>query len=244
MQKVSKIRLLIGVTILSGLFVYSQDVAYKDVLLDGKPAKLNVATGEITLVNSNKKKLKLPQNDEIINTESNQSNEEFYVVKEGETLFDISKRFKLSMADIKKANNLESTLIEKDQKLRIRNIVHQVQDTKAETRIEVDQLNNSNFHLVTKGETLYSIAKRYNIEIAELKNHNNLNSNLIKVGENLRIRNFETANSSNSVAYWMVSKGDTLYSIAKKNGITVDVIIQLNALPDNTIYIGQKLKLK
>ncbi|MCB0382151.1 MAG: LysM peptidoglycan-binding domain-containing protein [Psychroserpens sp.] len=70
---------------------------------------------------------------------------------------------------------------------------------------------------------------------------NNLETTLIKEGETLRVRNFE---SDNKVAetVWIVSKGDTLYNIAKRNNTTVEDLKTLNDLSDNLIKVGQKLQ--
>jgi LysM repeat protein len=243
MQRNFKLVLSIVVVLLSGLLAFSQEVEYKDVILDGKPAKLNVATGEITLVKPEKKKIVIQENKDQ-STDTTESSDDYYITKEGETLFDIAKRFKVTMADLKKANNLETALFDSGQKLRVKNLDKPVEKDTIKASKKTFVPNNSEFHIVSKGETLYSIAKQYNLDLAELKYKNDLNSNLIKVGYKLRIKNYNSANATYGDAYWIVSKGDTLYSIAKKSGTTVDTIKQLNALSDNTIYVGQKLKLK
>jgi LysM repeat protein len=243
MQRNFKLVLSIVVVLLSGLLAFSQEVEYKDVILDGKPAKLNVATGEITLVNPVKKESVITKNKDNV-TEADKSSNDYYITKEGETLFDIAKRFKVTMADLKKANNLETTLIDKGQKLRVKNFDISLEEDTKKVSKKTYEPNNSEFHIVSKGETLYSIAKRYSLDIAELKYKNDLNSNLIKVGDKLRIKSFNSNTETYGDAYWLVAKGDTLYSIAKKSGTTVDTLKQLNALNDNTIYVGQKLKLK
>ena len=53
---------------------------------------------------------------------------------------------------------------------------------------------------------------------------------------------YKKVSSDNSI--WTVSKGDTLYNIAKRNGLSVDELKSINNLSDNLILIGQKLKLK
>ncbi|WP_439151188.1 LysM peptidoglycan-binding domain-containing protein [Winogradskyella sp.] len=244
MQRNFKLVLSIVVVLLSGLLAFAQDDEFKDVILDGKPAKLNVATGEITLVNEDKNKTLKIQVDRSKPKDSLEISTDYYVVKDGESLFDIAKRFKVSMADLKNANNLETTLIDEGQKLKVRHLDVPVNKEANKVIKKKYSSNNSDYHIVSEGETLYSIAKRYNGDLTDLKHQNHIKSNLIKVGDKLRIRNFKSAANTYGDSYWLVSKGDTLYSIAKKSGITVDTIKHLNALSNNIIYIGQKLKLK
>ena len=215
-----------------------EEVKYKDVILDGKPAKLNVVTGEITLV---KPEIKTKVNTSDISEESTDESD-FHIVKENETLLDISKKYKLTLTELKQANNLETTLIDKGQRLRVKNL-GKLNVLLDKPSIDSDNIT-SNFHVVKKGETLYSLSKRYNLTVTELKNKNGLNTNLIKVGQKLRVRDFGLNNEIDNISVWTVKKGDTLFSIAKKSGATVDAIKQLNGLSSNTIMIGQILQLK
>ena len=101
--------------------------------------------------------------------------------------------------------------------------------------------NSSDYHMVQKGETLYALSKRYNTSLTQLKIANNLETTLIKAGETLRVRNFEYSDTL-SETVWVVSKGDTLYSIAKQNNTTVEDLKNLNDLSSNLIKVGQKLQ--
>ncbi len=113
---------------------------------------------------------------------------------------------------------------------------------------------------VQKGDTLYSISKKYQITVAELRVANNLKEDdVIKIGQKLiipeaNIGNAVTLSSSNknnssnvnigSTKNYTVAKGDTVYSIAKKNGMTVSELINLNNLDSNAVIkVGQKLKI-
>lgn len=113
---------------------------------------------------------------------------------------------------------------------------------------------------VQKGDTLYSISRKYQITVAELRVANNLKEDdVIKTGQKLvipeaNIGNAVTLSSSNknnslstsigSEKNYTVAKGDTVYSIAKKNGMTVSELINLNNLDSNAVIkVGQKLKI-
>ncbi|WP_449537989.1 LysM peptidoglycan-binding domain-containing protein [Ferdinandcohnia sp. Marseille-Q9671] len=88
-------------------------------------------------------------------------------------------------------------------------------------------------YTVKAGDTLYSIAKRYNISVDSLKQVNGLTSNTLYIGQQLRLP-FVT---------YMVSSGDTLYSIAKRFNTTVDQIRNSNQLKTDMLMIGQTLRI-
>ena len=91
-------------------------------------------------------------------------------------------------------------------------------------------------YTVKPGDTLYSIARRFNTSVDELIRLNNLNSTILSIGQVLLIT--ETNNNENT---YTVSRGDTLYSIAKKYGVTVEDIVRANNLTSITLSIGQVL---
>ena len=116
---------------------------------------------------------------------------------------------------------------------------------------------------VEKGDTLYSISRKYQITVAELRAANNLSENdVIKVGQKLKIPTADISNaaalatdnkattsgatlsSSRATKEYTVVKGDTMYSIAKKNGMTLAEFMALNNLDSNSVIkVGQKLKI-
>ena len=242
MQRNYKLIISIIALSVSSLCAFAQEtVEYKDVILDGKPAKLNTATGEIMLVNSleTKKVESVPLKESIPETGVTESTTDFHIVKEGETLFKIANAYNTSLTALKKANNLETTLVNKGQWIRVRNLENGAASTVSASS---NSIVDPDIHSVEKGQTLFSIARGYGITVNELKKQNGLNSDTIKIGLKLRVANFNTTRSQNSV--WIVKKGDTLYGIALKNGTTVNTIKSLNGLSNDVISIGQKLKLK
>ena len=250
MQRNCRFVISIFTLIVFSLSAFAQDkVEYKDVFLDGKPAKLNVATGEVTLVNLKDKKT--TKTEETIEKSKSSSvsavnSNDFHVVKENETLLDISKKYSVSLTQLKQANNLESTLVNKGQKLRVNNFnaVIETAFQPENTDIESSNSESSNFHIVSKGETLFSLAKRYSLTVNELKRLNNLDSNLIITNQKLRIDGFAKSEDLNNASIWIVRKGDNLYRIALNNGTTVEALKRLNGLTSNMIKIGQKLQLR
>lgn len=93
---------------------------------------------------------------------------------------------------------------------------------------------SNNTYIVKSGDSLWSIAKKYNTTVDSLKKINGLDSNLIKVGQVLNL-------SSDT---YTVKKGDTLYSIARKYNTTVSNLKSINNLSSDIISIGQVLKVK
>lgn len=106
-------------------------------------------------------------------------------------------------------------------------------------------LSGSDYYVVKKGDTLWSIARAYGLTVDKLKSLNNLTSNNLTIGDSLIVKDSsENSDNSSSVdnnKYYIVKKGDSLYSIARRNNMTVDELKSLNNLTSNILSIGQKL---
>lgn len=100
-------------------------------------------------------------------------------------------------------------------------------------------------YTVKSGDTLWGISQSTNVSVQELKNLNNLSSDLIFPNQKLEVDKAAApapAKASNST-YTVVS-GDTLYKIAKSHGISLDSLMSLNGLTGHLIYPGDKLTVK
>lgn len=106
-------------------------------------------------------------------------------------------------------------------------------------------------HVVAKGETLYGIARRYDVTVEAIMKANDLSDpGRISAGMKLTIPSASattttppaTATPSATIAY-VVRKGDTLYGIAKAHGVSVDAIVKASALSSSTIKEGQTLRI-
>lgn len=104
--------------------------------------------------------------------------------------------------------------------------------------IGVPYISDSTY-IVKSGDSLYSIAKKYNTTVDEIKKINNLTSNSLSIGQILNIPLSEVV----LVNEYIVKSGDSLYSIANKYNTTVNELKSLNNLSNNTLSIGQVLKL-
>lgn len=182
------------------------------------------------------------------------SDRSVHVVKKGETLSQIAKKYHVSVSQLKKWNNLKSDNLSIGQKLTVYSSGAPM--AQAGNAQPVERSTTKTTHTVKSGETLGKIASKYKCSVTDLKKWNNLKSTTIKVGQKLVVYPPEnqtvTQSSSNNNAnnkpasngtVYTVKKGDSLWSIAKKHNVTVDHIKKLNNLKTNDLKVGQKLKL-
>lgn len=152
--------------------------------------------------------------------------ENIYIVKKGDTLYSIAMANNTTVDELKKANNLTSNILSTGQLLKI-----------------PSALLPESTYIVKKGDSLYSIANKYNTTIDELKRINNLTSNILSIGQVLKLPSDKVSDiekEENTISY-TVQKGDSLYSIARKYDTTIDRIKKLNNLTTNLLSIGQVL---
>lgn len=103
--------------------------------------------------------------------------------------------------------------------------------------------SNNTYYFVKSGDTLSHIALWYNTTVQELVRLNNIkNPNLIYVGQRLLITVSDNPNESKEVNY-TVKRGDTLWKIANRYGITVSELVKINNIKNpNLIFVGQSLR--
>lgn len=157
---------------------------------------------------------------------------------------------------IRNTSPAESILLEyafidspKDDKNQIKNdyqnwaeaVVKAVADYKGYNYVPVGDNPVYDTYTVQKGDSLWSIAKRFNVSVDKLKEINNLTSNLISVGQKLTIPGVAPADQTNTT--YIVQRGDSLWSIANANNTTVDEIVNLNDLVNTVISVGQALQI-
>lgn len=148
----------------------------------------------------------------------------YYTVKSGDSLWSISRKFGVTVAELKEANNLSSNLLSIGQNLIIPGKVPE---------------KVSDEYVVQKGDTLYSIARKFNTTVDNLKSLNNITTDSLAIGQILKIPGEESITGNT----YIVKKGDNLYSIARTYGTTVDKLKDINNLTSNNLSIGQVLKL-
>ena len=102
-------------------------------------------------------------------------------------------------------------------------------------------VSGSNYYVVKKGDSLWSIAREYGLSVAELKALNNLSSNTLHIGDTLLVSSVNSTDNNISDEYYTVKSGDTLWGIARKYNMSVNDLKSLNNLSSNNLSIGQKL---
>lgn len=102
-------------------------------------------------------------------------------------------------------------------------------------------VEGQNYYTVKSGDSLWSIAKKFNVSVADLKDSNGLVSSLLSIGQVLKIPVQEQEEESKNV--YVVKKGDSLYKIAREYNTTVDELMKLNNLSSISLSIGQTLKI-
>ena len=102
-------------------------------------------------------------------------------------------------------------------------------------------VSGSNYYVVKKGDSLWSIAREYGLSVAELKALNNLSSNTLHIGDTLLVSSVNSTDDNISDEYYTVKSGDTLWGIARKYNMSVNDLKSLNNLSSNNLSIGQKL---
>ena len=145
---------------------------------------------------------------------------ELYQVKAGDTLYSIANKYGITLKELKAINSLTNDNLAIGELLNV-----------------PSGLSLTNTYIVNPGDTLYSIAKKFGIDIEKIKEKNGLTSNMLSVGQKLIIPLIEDTT-------YVVKAGDTLYNIAKKFNTTVSDLKKLNNLVDDVLSIGKILILK
>ena len=174
-----------------------------------------------------------------------------YTVKAGDSLYRIAVNHNMSLQELKNLNNLSSNLIMPGQVLKVSGQVSSSQSsTNTSQSSNQPQASVNGTYTVKAGDSLWAIANSHKMTLNDLKRVNNLSSDLIYVGQTLKVTKgaVTTANKpntqSNTNKTYTVKAGDSLWRIASNNGTTVNQLKALNNLTSDMIYVGQNLKLK
>jgi len=154
-------------------------------------------------------------------------NTTIYIIQPQDTLWKISRLCNISIEEIIELNNLETTILQPGNSLLLPSYCN---------------LNNENIteenilkHIVTVNDTLYSLARKYNTTVQKLIDYNNLNSNVLTIGQILLI-----PSTSEYINYY-VQPNDTLYSISRMYNTTPAELKRINNLTSDTLRINQLL---
>ncbi|KAB1438999.1 LysM peptidoglycan-binding domain-containing protein [Pseudodesulfovibrio senegalensis] len=178
-----------------------------------------------------------------------------YKVRRGDSWWTISRKFGVSINRLKSANNRRSNTLRIGQIVRIPGSKASASKkyASASTKKRAIAAKKGNY-VVKRGDSLWSISKRYRISVSTLKSANGLGSSRLKPGMKLFIpdhssaatrtaaKKAESAKAAQLVRY-KVRRGDTLSKIARRFGVRISDLRRWNSLNrKGTIYAGQRLK--
>ncbi len=176
-----------------------------------------------------------------------------HVVRSGDVLGSIARRYGTTVGEIQRLNNLRGTLIRPGQRLIVR--------APARPAINVAS-TNANTHVVRRGETLGVIAGRYRVTVNQLQQWNNISGTTIYAGQNLIVRQPEGFTSQEQSAteepepeelandeepegfiWYIIQQGDTLQQIAEKHeDLTIEDLKELNEIKTSSPLVpGQRI---
>lgn len=143
----------------------------------------------------------------------------------GDSLWSIANKFNTTVDELKRINNLSNNTLQIGQILKLPESTNESSDMTT--------------YIVQRGDSLWSIANKFNTTIDELKMINNLSSNTLQIGQILKLP--KISNELPSKQTYTVKKGDSLWSIAQQFNTTIQAIKDLNNLTSNVLNIGDQL---
>ena len=178
------------------------------------------------------------------NNEAKDNNYFYHIVKTKETFYGLSGSYNVTIEEIKKANPELGDVLKEGSVIKIPK--HAANDNQI--------VKSSKTHEVIAGETLYSIAKNYNVTIGALKNSNTGLTSSLKIGQMLKIpepeiepdRVVEHQNQKERKTRfitYIVKSHETIYQIALNHVVSIDTLFKYNPGLTEYIYAGQKIKI-
>ena len=196
------------------------------------PKDRNVLPGSMLLVSANGQstgEITADTMDARLNLSAPATRRVIYRVKKGDTIYDIAVKYGITQETIRKHNRLKSSSLRIGQRL--------VLIIGPKTTLAKGQ----RLHVVQPGQTLSTIAQRYGVSVSSIRRMNKLKGSQIKVGQKLIVGRAARRATYVSDTTHIVRSGDSLGTIARKYGVTVNELRQLNNLSSNTIRVGQAI---
>jgi len=237
------------VFILSFNKIIAQDSIIEHKIQKGETAyfiaqKYKVSIDEIYKLNPESQKgikdnqiIKIP-----VHSEKTNSKQQIHVVAPKETLFGLSKQYHVSVESIQNANQeILANGLQIGQEL----IIPQNSDSSSKQEIVV---SSKTTHQVLAKESLFSIARQYNVSVQDLENLNKeILINGLQIGQTISIPNKRKTLDgrvrviNQETIFHVVEPKETKFSIAKKYGISIDQIESQNPEIVNGLIVGNKL---
>lgn len=165
-------------------------------------------------------------------------------IKRGETLSVISKRYRVSVQSLMRANNMRKPVLIAGKMLKIpgyqgRSSITESTTHQAKYTPQKKELPST--HIVKSGESLLIIANRYNTTVKNIQELNNLNTINLHIGQVLFVQKLSGYNETNTVKKkYRVKSGDNLFRISQNHNMPLDRLLRINKLtPKSKIHAGQ-----
>ena len=159
-----------------------------------------------------------------------------HIVKRGDNLWDLAIKYDTEVKIIKEINYLNNDLLSIDDTLLI-----PLGKTKSNNFIPYEM------YIVSEGDSLWSISKKYNLEVRDLARMNSLNENeFLQLGQQLSIGNkniHRNMESKKRTILYSVKQGDNLYKISELFDVTIKSIKEINNFDEVTLMPGQIIKI-
>ena len=198
--------------------------------------KFNVSINKLKELNNLESNTILPGQKLIIKEPTTPPQPTTYKVQKGDTLYSISQKFNTTVDEIKRLNNISSNNIYINQELYIPSTNTLPSNPLPIPPINDDENEEYSEYIVQKGDSLWKISRDYNISVKDLIELNNLTTTTLQIGDKLLV-----PIQTNNEKTYIVKRGDTLWSIAKENNITVNELKEKNNLTTNLLSIGQTI---
>ena len=167
----------------------------------------------------------------------------YYTVKAGDTLYGISRKFGMSLSQLVSANGIStSSVIQPGQTLRV--VGGESASTVVKTNTASTRTSGGNY-IVQPGDTLYSIARRSGMSLNTLLSINGLSqSSVIFPGQSLTVgqsdgrtvsAGYMPSKTTSTSGTYTVQAGDTLYSIARRSGVSLNTLLSINGLSQSSV---------
>jgi peptidoglycan endopeptidase LytE len=232
--------------------------------------KFNITVSELKRVNRLKRDIIYVGNIIFIPEAASQSdgaipynsNNKKYRIIPGDTLLEIADKFRVSVNDIKRANNLNRDKIHVGQILIIPSPAltgERIDKPQKDVKIP-DRLDNRRSsavpvreplppiqYIVKKGDTVHKIASDFGVTVNELMNSNGLSSTRLKTGTVLKVPSTGTNGIIRNIALekpsikYVVEEGDNIEELSKRFQVPIDSIKEANQITDNTLNAGDLL---
>lgn len=216
--------------------VYAQEVPVKHIIGKGETIaliaqKYAVSLNDLYELNPGLKN-GFKENDVILISKSKTqrntaSGPIYHLVQANETKYGLSKKYNISIAELERQNPQIISMLQKGHELTIQG----KSDVGHTNLARVTESEGYKAHVVVKGETLWELSRVYKITVDELINENRANlGTYLQIGQTLRIpsKNQEQEGQDANLQYYIVEAGETKYGLAKRFGISIKELENLN----------------